>query len=122
MLTAARLVVLLLTYAPLPILASLSLAGAGCAQATGAADGEPVLAASTTKGVVIAQLVTHDANVAIVGNGGGSGDLRVVIRKLDGTMVADGIGLADLQTRDPELYDLVTSSYVDARVDLEHLN
>jgi len=40
----------------------------------------------------------------------GGGELRVAIEKLDGTVVADGITLTELASRDPELYDLVLST------------
>jgi hypothetical protein len=98
--------------------------------------------------VVIARLVTHDSKVAIFasGSGGRDGELRVAIEKLDGTLVADGITLAELESRDPAIYQVVTSSfasgasgasgasraadpagpsgpsYVDATLDLGHLN
>lgn len=76
---------------------------------------------ATAQGVTIAQLVTHDSKVAILGGRGG-GELRVVVRKTDGTLVADGVTLSELRTRDPEIYEVVTSSYVDATLDLAHLN
>ena len=96
----------------------------GCSQAATTAD---TPAPSAASGVVIAQIVTHDAKVAILGHGPYR-DLRVVVRKTDGTMVADGITLDDLRSRDPELYMVVTSafasstSYVDATLDLGHIN
>lgn len=67
------------------------------------ADGEP----SQTRGPVIATLVTHDGKVSIVGHGG---DLRVVVRKNDGTLLADGVTLAELERRDPDAFRLVKSA------------
>jgi hypothetical protein len=113
MVTAARILVCLV--APTFCVA--------CSQAGGpAVEAAP---AAQTHGVVIAQIVTHDSKVAILGGGG---DLRVVVRKTDGTMVADGISVAELRARDPEIYMVVTSSfaskdgYVDATLDLGHIN
>jgi hypothetical protein len=108
--------------------ASLAASQLGCSQAS--APAVETAAPSQTQGVVIAQIVTHDAKVALVGGGR---DLRVVVRKLDGAMVADGVTLAELRARDPELYTVVTSAfaqasdgtsngYVDATLDLGHLN
>jgi hypothetical protein len=108
--------------APLLVLSLVALVG--CSQAATTAD---TSAPSQASGVVIAQIVTHDSKVAILGRSSGR-DLRVVVRKMDGTMVADGITLDDLRTRDPELYMVVTSAfasstgYVDATLDLGHLN
>jgi hypothetical protein len=104
----------------------------GCSQAATTAD---TAAPSSATGVVIAQIVTHDSKVAILGGVSGR-DLRVVVRKMDGTMVADGVSLEELRTRAPDLYMVVTSafassalpsagtgtSYVDATLDLGHLN
>jgi hypothetical protein len=107
-----------------PLLALLTMA-LGCSQAATTAD---TAAPSQATGVVIAQIVTHDSKVAILGGGR---DLRVVVRKMDGTMVADGISLAELRSRDPDVYMVVTSafassasgeSYVDATLDLGHIN
>ncbi len=126
MVRAARFLVLALSVAASGLLA--------CSQ--GAAPAVDTPAPSKAAGVVIAQIVTHDAKVALVGGGR---DLRVVVRKLDGTMVADGVTLADLRARDPELYMVVTSAfavgetrtpdaqqhphdYVDATLDLGHVN
>ena len=120
MLTAARFLVTValvaLVAAPL----------AGCSQTAGSA-AEVAPPERSAPGVVIAQLVTHDSKVSILGSssrgrGGGDGDLRVVVRKADGTLVADGITLAELRTKDPDAYEIVTSSYVDATLDLHHLN
>ena len=119
MVTVARILVSAL-------LCGASLMAAGCSQAGGpAVEAAPP---SKARGTVIAQIMTHDSKVAILGGGG---DLRVVVRKMDGTIVADGITVADLRARDPELYMVVTSSfasaqpgqgYVDATLDLGHLN
>ncbi|HSO31300.1 MAG TPA: hypothetical protein VLT33_02255, partial [Labilithrix sp.] len=76
----------------------------GCSQAAGTA-AEPPAAA---RGVVIASIVTHDAKVAILGGGD---DLRVVVHRLDGTLVADGVTLDQLRAQQPELYALVTSAF-----------
>jgi hypothetical protein len=57
--------------------------------------------------------------VSIVGGRGK--DLRVVVTKDDGTVVADNVTIDELQTKDPEAYALVKSAvasshgtYVDA--------
>ncbi len=78
-------------------------------------------APSATHGPVIATVVTRDAKVAIVGGGA---ELRVVVRKSDGVLVADGLTLAELRAHDPFLSVVVESavagagagsdSYVDA--------
>jgi hypothetical protein len=77
-------------------------------------------APSSTKGPVIATVETREARVAIVGGGA---DLRVVVRKVDGALVADGLTLAELRERDPFLSVVVESavaggggggSYIDA--------
>ena len=108
----------------------------GCSQAAPSGD---TAAPSQATGVVIAQIVTHDSKVAILGGVSGR-DLRVVVRKMDGTLVADGVSLDELRARDPDLYMVVTSAfassslpstgtsttagtgYVDATLDLGHLN
>ena len=114
--------------ASLLALVSFAMVAGGCSQAATTVE---TAAPSQTSDVVIAQIVTHDAKVAILGGGR---DLRVVVRKIDGTMVADGLSLAELRTRDPELYLVVTSAfasstpnaprstYVDATLDLGHIN
>jgi hypothetical protein len=82
-------------------------------------------APSRARGVVLGQVVTHDAEVTILGGGG---DLRVVVRAADGTLLADGVSLADLHTCSPALHRIVTSAfaqqtgYVDATLDTTHLN
>lgn len=117
---------------------ALGLVAAACSQSTGAAgDAPPPSSAATSaapaapggaRGVVIGHVVTHDARVSIVGRGG---ELAVVLRKVDGTLVADGIGLDELRARDPVLHTIVTSAlasgegdgaYVDATLDLAHPN
>jgi hypothetical protein len=78
---------------------------------------------SRARGLAIGTVVTHDAKVKILAGHGG--DLRVVVRKLDGTLVADGVSLGELRARDPELYEVVTSSragYIDATLDLPTKN
>ncbi len=122
MVSAARL--------PLPFLAVIALSALALFGGGGCSQGAPPLdtaAPSQASGVVIAQIVTHDSKVAILGRAGGR-DLRVVVRKMDGTIVADGVSLDELRARDPELYMVVTSafasstSYVDATLDLGHIN
>ncbi len=100
----------------------------GCSQGATPTPTDPVTAASATGRVVIAQIVTHDTKVALLG-GSPSSDLRVIVQNVDGSVVADGITLDELRARDPELYVVVTSafasngtSYVDATLDLGHLN
>ncbi len=84
------------------------------------------LAESRAKGIVIGTIVTHDSKVSILGRGPtGERDLRVVIRKTDGSLVADGLSLDQLRTVDPALHVLVTNavaagddgSYVDATLE-----
>jgi hypothetical protein len=70
-------------------------------------DPSPAAEAPATKRPVIATIVTNDAKVSIVGHGG---DLRVVVKKADGTLVADGMTLDDLAKRDPEAYRLVKNA------------
>jgi hypothetical protein len=65
-------------------------------------------APSQARGLIIAKVVTHDATVAILSGGQ---DLRVVVRKLDGTLVADGLTLAELRVQQPEIYVVVTSAF-----------
>jgi hypothetical protein len=66
-------------------------------------------------------LKTHDGKVAIRGGG----ELRVVVTKDDGRVVADNVTLDELRTRDPETWMLVNSSlaqgdgtYLDATLTL----
>lgn len=66
----------------------------------------PVAAESRAKGTPIFSIVTHDSKVMVLGGG----DLRVVIRKMDGTLVADGISLDELRATDPAIHTLVTSA------------
>jgi len=89
-----------------PVAALALLSSLGCSQAGGAALDAPE--PTTARGVVIASVITHDAKVAILGGGA---ELRVVVRKLDGTLVADGVTLDALRVQDPALYVLVTSAY-----------
>jgi hypothetical protein len=67
---------------------------------------------------VIAALKTHDGKVSIIGGGK---DLRVVVTKDDGTIVADNATLDELRTTHPETWMLVKSAvaqtdgtYIDA--------
>lgn len=123
------------------LLALLGVTLAACSQAAGTAGEAPIPASaaappeeapappvaagapSTARGFVIATLVTHDAKVKLLSSAGG--ELRVVVRRLDGTLVADGIPLAQLRTQDPELYSVVTSAragYIDATLDRQPAN
>ncbi|HEY8080373.1 MAG TPA: hypothetical protein VIF62_39860 [Labilithrix sp.] len=76
-------------------------------------------AEAQTRGPVIATVVTRDAKVAVVGGGA---ELRFVVRKQDGTLVADGLTSRELHEKDPFLSIVVESavagagggSYVDA--------
>jgi hypothetical protein len=67
--------------------------------------------ASQTRGPVIATVVTRDAKVAVVGGGSA---LRFVVRKQDGTLVADGLTAAELRARDPFLSVVVESAVAGA--------
>lgn len=67
---------------------------------------------STTKGPVIATLATRDEKISIVGRGADARDLRVVVRKHDGTIVADNVTIDELETRDPAAWALVKSATV----------
>ena len=62
---------------------------------------------SNAEGTKIGTIVTHDHKVSILGR---QGDLRVVVRKLDGTMVADGLSLDELRAENPEIHQIVTSA------------
>lgn len=104
-----------------------SLVLAACSQSAGTGGESPSPASAAApppaRGFVIATVVTHDAKVNILTSAGG--DLRVVVRKLDGTLVADGIPLDELRTTDPALYTVVTSAragVIDATFDRHHLN
>ena len=55
---------------------------------------------------IIAALKTHDGKVSIRGGG----ELRVVVTKDDGTVVADNVSLDELRTKDPESWMLVKSA------------
>lgn len=55
---------------------------------------------------VIAALKTHDGKISIRGGG----DLRVVVRKDDGSVVADNVTLDELRTKDPETWAIVKSA------------
>ena len=45
---------------------------------------------------------------------GGSKEVRVAVRRLDGTLVADGLTLAELRVQQPEIYVVVTSAFASA--------
>jgi hypothetical protein len=75
----------------------------GDAPGTGAA----LAPESKTRGRILGTIVTNDSKVSIVSRGG---DLRVVIRKTGGALVADGISIDELRTRDPALHAIVTSA------------
>ncbi len=79
---------------------------------------DPHGAQSQARGPVIATVVTRDAKVAVVGGGA---ELRFVVRKQDGTLVADGLTASELRAKDPFLSVVVESatagadgSFVDA--------
>jgi len=99
----------------------------GCAHSTAASDAPPAASASTPTeppavpgdesragGKVIGTFVTHDAKVSVLSSEG-SGELRVVLRKSDGQLVADGIPLSELEARDPLLHEIVTSAVASNR-------
>jgi hypothetical protein len=107
-----------------------------CTHPTGGADGPPPSSAAQEtapppaqseseaerKRVVIAAFVTRDMKVSILAGK----EMRVVVRKTDGTLVADGITLSELAARDPELHAIVRNAvvsntpgtFIDARVDM----
>lgn len=96
---------------PLFALAS-ALALVACSHATTTApagQNDENAAARTATRPVIAALRTHDAKVSIVGGRAGT-ELRVVVRKDDGTVLADGATLEELRTKDPETWEAVTSA------------
>lgn len=68
--------------------------------------------ASKARGPVIATLATADEKIAIVGHTSSSRDLRVVVRKHDGTLVADNVTIDELETRDPAAWVLVKNATV----------
>lgn len=55
---------------------------------------------------MIAALKTHDGKVSITGGG----DLRVMVTKDDGTVIADNATLDEVRTKDPETWMLVKSA------------
>lgn len=67
---------------------------------------------STAKGPVIATLATRDEKIQIVGRSSHARDLRVVVRKHDGTVVADNVTIDELETRDPAAWALVKNATV----------
>jgi hypothetical protein len=69
---------------------------------------EAPAAPSQAGGRPLATVVTKDARVTILSTG--SEDLRFVVRKTDGSMVADGITSDELQKTDPILHSIVTSA------------
>ncbi len=110
------------------IVTGLAVSILGCTQGAGTVGDSPPPASAASKpaagstvadapsragGVVIAQLITHDSKVAIL-SGGKDKDLRVVVRRMDGAIVADGITLSELRVRQPELYEMVTSAFASA--------
>ena len=72
----------------------------------------------------IATLQTHDKKVTILG-GMRDGDVRVLVKNLDGTIVADGITVDELSHSDPILGALITDAvasrgnYLDATLYLD---
>lgn len=115
-------------------LASVACLLTGCAHSTESSDASSPASAATNEpasteeprasGKAIGAIVTHDAKVTILSRAHGD-DLRVVVRKNDGQLVADGIALSELQTRDPLLHAIVKSAvasngggtYLDATLD-----
>jgi hypothetical protein len=110
----------------------LLLAQVACTHSAGSGDAPPLTIAaseptarideSRAKGAVIGTVVTHDAKVSILARGG---ELQVVVRKLDGAIVADGVSIDELRATDPALHAIVTSAvasrhgetYLDATLD-----
>jgi hypothetical protein len=106
----------------------------GTGTGTTASEAPAVVAApvaeSRAKGVVIATVVTHDTKVSILGRGVGRDELRVIVQKTDGALIADGISIDDLRRTNPTLHTLVTQAiatgpsgdrtYVDATLDRNH--
>jgi len=93
----------------------------GCTQPSGTGGEAPLPASAATppeatsegapskaRGIVVAKVQTHDAKVSILAHGGG--ELRVVVRKTDGTLVADGVTVDELRAKDPLLHTIVTSA------------
>ena len=72
---------------------------------------EPPRTESRARGRELGTIVTHDAKVSILSS---AGDLRLVVRKADGAIVADGIPIDELRTTDPLLHTIVTSSVAKA--------
>ena len=66
-------------------------------------------APSASNAPVIATFATQSGKVSVLGGTGGR-DLRVVIVSNDGSVVANGITLAELRTRNREVYELVTTA------------
>jgi hypothetical protein len=63
-------------------------------------------------GRAIATVVTQDKKLTVVGTGG---DLRFVVRNADGTIVADGIDINQLQATAPALHAIVLGSLAQRR-------
>lgn len=86
----------------------------------------PEAVVAKTSRPAIATLQTHDKKVTILG-GMKDGDVRVTVKNLDGTIVADGITADELSHSDPILGALIQSavasnggsSYLDATLYLD---
>ena len=63
---------------------------------------------------MIATIATQNAKVSILGRGPAEQDLRVVIVNNDGVLVADGISLDELKTKDPTVPAIVTNALASA--------
>lgn len=69
---------------------------------------EPV---TKTNRPVIATLETNRAKISILGGRKDGEPLRVVVRDLNGTVIADGITTDELRRTDPMLGELVDSAF-----------
>lgn len=84
----------------------------------------PETVAAKTSRPPIATLQTHDRKVTIFG-GAKDGELRVVVKNLDGAVVADRITVDELSRTDPMLGALITNAvasngtYLDATLYLD---
>ena len=107
-----------------------SLAFAGCSHASGSAPVDDDLALAETTAarqpLIIGAFKTHDGKVSILG-GRSDKELRVMVEKDDGTIVADAATLDELRAKDPGTWHVVTSAlaraggesgtYLDATLD-----
>jgi hypothetical protein len=84
------------------------------ATASAANETEPPAASTTwsTRGRPIVTVATRNAKARVLGSM--TGELRVVVQKLDGTIIADGISIDELRAADPLLHTIVTSAVASA--------